>query len=525
MLSHIIKFVRDGLNKITKPAKKKPEAEKKTEQGNRKQQPQRAAAPSASVNPGKKPQGQQQNRKPYDQTRKDRPARDASQQGPGKSNKGPQRNQPRRKPDSEPKVRTGAPETEVPVIEQEPWDINKFKVPQEEGKTRFHDLNLPKEIMHAIYDLGFKYTTPIQAEILFHTLTGKDATGRAQTGTGKTAAFLISIMSKLLREPIQGKRRSGTPRALIVAPTRELVIQITEDAKKLSKYTGLKIIPIYGGMDYQKQKKLLYGQAADILVATPGRLLDFYSRRDLHLSEVEVLVLDEADRMLDMGFIPDVRKIVRATPPKEKRQTLFFSATLSEDVKRLSSYWTKDAVFVEIEPEQVEVESVKQLVYIMTSDEKLPLLLNLIATEKLERVMIFANRRDEVRDLYDLLQLNGISCSILSGDVDQKQRLRTLEDFKSGKIRVLCATDVAGRGIHIEGVSHVVNYTLPQDPEDYVHRIGRTGRAGAKGISISFASEDDSFYIPAIEKYLGHPLECTYPDEDMLKFPEGFRRK
>jgi ATP-dependent RNA helicase RhlB len=233
-----------------------------------------------------------------------------------------------------------------------------------------------------------------------------------------------------------------------------------------------------------------------------------------------MLIIDEADRMLDMGFIPDVRKIVRSTPPKEKRQTLFFSATLNNDVKRLSSYWTKDSVFVDIEPAQVEVETVNQIVYIVTNEEKLPLLFNIITQKNLERVIIFANRRDETRDLYELLKKKGISCSILSGDVDQKQRIRTLDDFKQGKIRVLVATDVAGRGIHIDGVSHVINFTLPQDPEDYVHRIGRTGRAGASGTSISFASEDDSFYIPAIENYIGHSLACTYPEENFLKLPE-----
>ncbi|MEI7811735.1 MAG: ATP-dependent RNA helicase RhlB, partial [Ignavibacteria bacterium] len=412
-------------------------------------------------------------------------------------------------------------EESKPVVDN--WDISEFKVLQEEGKTRFHDMNLPKELMHAIFDLGFKFCTPIQSEILISTLAGRDATGKAQTGTGKTAAFLISTFTKLLRDKTEGKRRFGAPRALVIAPTRELVMQIAEEASQFSKYTRLNVMAVYGGMDYQKQKRQLNGQVIDLLVATPGRLLDFHGRHDLHLSQVEILVIDEADRMLDMGFIPDVKKIVRSTPPKEKRQTLFFSATLNQDVSRLSASWTKDAILVEIEPEQVEVNSVEQIVYIVTSDNKLPLLLNIITKQNIERVIIFANRRDETRDLYDLLKANGISCAILSGEVDQRQRIRTLDEFKSGAVRVLVATDVAGRGIHVEGVSHVINYTLPQDAEDYVHRIGRTGRAGALGTSISFASEDDSFYIPAIEKFIGHELKCTTPDEEMLVKPKGFK--
>jgi ATP-dependent RNA helicase RhlB len=220
--------------------------------------------------------------------------------------------------------------------------------------------------------------------------------------------------------------------------------------------------------------------------------------------------------MLDMGFIPDVRKIIHSTPLKANRQTLFFSATLSSVVKRLAVQWTKDAVNVEIEHEQTAGDKIEQLVYIVTNKEKFPLLYNLITGQQLSRVIIFTNRKDETRLVEELLLKYGINCKVLSGDIDQRQRLRTLDDFKAGKIKVLVATDVAGRGIHIEGVSHVINYTLPEDPEDYVHRIGRTGRAGASGISISFASEDDSFQIPAIEKFLGNKLICTFPPEELL---------
>jgi ATP-dependent RNA helicase RhlB len=405
------------------------------------------------------------------------------------------------------------------------WELSLFDVPAQEGKMRFHDFNLPIEIMHAIFDLGFKYCTPIQKEILISTLKGIDATGRAQTGTGKTAAFLITIFNKFLcesirdlpgKDKVQTRVQPGKPRALILAPTRELVIQIANDAKALGKYTTYGITEVFGGMDYRKQKVKLRSYHSDIVIATPGRLLDFMQKRDIFLDKVEILVIDEADRMLDMGFIPDVKKIIYNTPPKATRQTLFFSATLDTTVKRLALQWTKNAVNVEIEPEKPAGEMIEQLVYIVTDEGKFNLLYNILNKPEFTRVMVFTNRKDETRLLEDRLVKFGISCKVISGDIDQRQRLRTLNDFKAGNIRVLIATDVAGRGIHIEGVTHVINYTLPEDPEDYVHRIGRTGRAGASGISISFASEDDSFQIPAIEKLLGNKLICTYPPDDML---------
>ncbi len=402
------------------------------------------------------------------------------------------------------------------VKNEEKWDISNFNVPEEEGKTRFHDMKLPDVLMHAIADLNFKYCTPIQKEILGPCLEGKDAFGQAQTGTGKTAAFLITIFSKLLANPKSGVRRPGAPMALIIAPTRELVIQIANDARALSKYTKIKIMEIYGGMDYNKQRNRLLRNVVDVMVATPGRLLDFKEKRELFLRSVDTLVIDEADRMLDMGFIPDVRKIVKSTPQKMKRQTLFFSATLTDEVKRLAYQWTKDAINVVIEPEKTAGENIEQIVYITSNDEKFSLLYNIIKQQKLERIIIFANRRDETRKLEEQLARCGISCKVLSGDVDQRVRLKTLNGFKSGEIKVLVATDVAGRGLHVDSVSHVFNYTLPEDPEDYVHRIGRTGRAGASGISISFASEDDSFQIPAIEKFLGHKLNCIYPPDELL---------
>ncbi len=401
--------------------------------------------------------------------------------------------------------------------EQPQWDPASFDVLPAEGKTRFQDLNLPESILHAIADLGFQYCTPIQAEILPSILQGKDATGKAQTGTGKTAAFIISVLAHMLAKPVSSKRPPGTPRILVVAPTRELVMQIADEAKELAKYTSFRVVSVFGGMDYEKQRSSLTNTRTDIVVATPGRLLDFKRRRDVDLSQVEVVIIDEADRMLDMGFIPDVRKIIYSTPHKSKRQTLFFSATITPDVNRLAEQWTRQPIKVEIEPEQVAVDTVEQLVYIVTNEDKNTLLYNIITMKELNQVIVFCNRKDETRRLTEMLKRYDMDCAILSGDVRQHTRVRTLNKFKAGKIRVLVATDVAGRGIHIEGMDHVINYTLPRDPEDYVHRIGRTGRAGSTGTSISFADEEDSFYIPAIEELIGNGLPCIYPEEEWLK--------
>jgi ATP-dependent RNA helicase RhlB len=411
------------------------------------------------------------------------------------------------------------------AVNEESWDVSQFKIPPKEGKTRFHEFDLPAPLLHAIYDLGFKYCTPIQAEILPSSLSGKDASGRAQTGTGKTAAFLITVITRLLYNPIQGKRKPGTPRVLILAPTRELVLQISEEARQLSKYCALRTVPVFGGMDYAKQRKQLAAGSVDIIVATPGRLLDFQRHHDISLKEIEVLIIDEADRMLDMGFIPDVRKIIYSTPAKEKRQTMLFSATLTQEITRLASQWTRNPITVEIEPEQVAVETVEQIVYIVTASEKFALLFNIIEQKNLNRVLVFCNRRDEVRRLAEMLARYGINCSILSGDVPQKKRVRRLEEFKTGKIRVMVATDVAGRGIHIEGMDHVINFTLPRDPEDYVHRIGRTGRAGASGTSVSFADEKDAFYIPAIETFTDRELSCIEPNDNWLIMPKPVRAR
>ena len=371
-------------------------------------------------------------------------------------------------------------------------------------KVKFDTLNLDALVQRGVDALGFEFCSPIQGRILPHTLNGNDAIGKAQTGTGKTAAFLITIFNDLLSHPIEGERYLGEPRAVIIAPTRELVMQIASDAEELGRFTGLKTVTLIGGADYQKQLAKVNRSPVDIVVATPGRLIDFMERRDLALDRVEILVLDEADRMLDMGFIPQVKRIVRATPRKEDRQTLLFSATFTQDIMNLAKQWTFEPITVEIEPERVATASVDQRVYLVASRDRFPVLMNLLNDPAVESVIIFANRRDQVRRLYEKLRKEGVQCGMLSGEITQAKRTKTLENFKSGRSKILVATDVAGRGIHVEGISHVVNYNLPEDPEDYVHRIGRTGRAGATGVSISFASEDDAFLLPDIEALLGH---------------------
>ena len=383
-------------------------------------------------------------------------------------------------------------------------------------KRTFESLNLDERLLKGIKGLGFETCSPIQGAILPHTLRGLDAIGKAQTGTGKTAAFLITVFNDLLTHPIDEERFVGEPRALVIAPTRELVMQIAEDAKDLGKYTGLRVVTLIGGMDYQKQLQKLDQEPVDLVVATPGRLIDFMTRQDLFLDRVETIVLDEADRMLDMGFIPQVKRIVRATPPKEHRQTLLFSATFTQDIINLSEQWTYKPIKIEIEPESVATANVDQKVYLVSAEQRYKILLNLLRDASATSVIVFANRRDQVRNLYERLRKASIPCGVLSGEIPQNKRTRTLEDFKRGKLKVLVATDVAGRGIHVDGVSHVVNYNLPEDPDDYVHRIGRTGRAGATGTSISFASEDDAFLLPDIEALLGERLECEHPPESLL---------
>jgi ATP-dependent RNA helicase RhlB len=403
------------------------------------------------------------------------------------------------------------------------WSIDQYQVPPAADKKRFQDFDLPSEILHAVADLGFQYCTPIQSLSLEHALAGKNVAGRAQTGTGKTAAFLVAILTRYLRTPEARHTQCGCPRALVLAPTRELVIQICKDAEAVGKYCGLRSLAVYGGMDYDRQKREVSDAPVDLMVATPGRLLDFVRSHVVDLSQVDTLVIDEADRMLDMGFIPDVRSIINRLPPKDKRATMLYSATLTDDVMRLASQWMEEPVRAEVESEQVTTKTVKQVVYVVTAREKFTVLYNHIQQFPDSRILIFCNRRNTTEDVAEALSRRGIRCEMLSGDVNQNRRLRVLEDFREGKVRIVVATDVAGRGLHVDDIGFVINFDFPYEPEDYVHRIGRTGRAGASGTAISFADEDESFIIPDIEKYICEELKCTMLQSDdplLTKLPD-----
>ncbi len=380
----------------------------------------------------------------------------------------------------------------------------------------FAELFLPEPLLKAIDDLGFTSCTPIQKEVLPHTLDGEDLIGQAQTGTGKTAAFLITVITFHMENPEETLRANGTPFALIIAPTRELALQIMSDAEELTKYSKLNIVALVGGMDYDKQQKQCQ-KKVDLIIATPGRLLDFSRKGYVNLKQVEQLVIDEADRMLSMGFIPDLTAIVRQIPDKKERQTLLFSATYPSYIQRITEQWTHQPVTIKIQPDSIVTDTVEQITYLVETDKKYDLLYNLIQQDDVDRVIIFVNRRDDTRRLEEKLYRNDIETGLLTGEVPQKKRLRTLDDFKEGKIKVLVATDVAGRGIHVNNVTHVINYNLPDDPEDYIHRIGRTGRAGATGTSVTIACETECFQLPAIEDLLGTKIVGIQPEEKLLE--------
>ncbi len=391
------------------------------------------------------------------------------------------------------------------------------EVPVAEGKTRFLDLPLHESVQFGVQHLKFDYCTPIQALALPALLEGRDLAGKAQTGTGKTAAFLLAVFSKLLNEP-KTERRNGQPRALVLAPTRELAMQIHKDAEALAIFTGLNNVVVFGGMDHEKQRAALQ-QKVDLLIGTPGRVIDYSRGSTLDLGKVEILVIDEADRMLDMGFIPDVKRIVSQLPRKGERQTLLFSATLEESILRLASGWLTDPVTVESEPEKMVSENIEQTFYSVLREEKLALTLHLLNHEEYERVLIFGNRKDVNLHLQYELARYGFNVPVLSGDIPQEKRIRILEKFRVGTEKIVIATDVAARGIHVDNVSLVINYDLPERAEDYVHRIGRTGRAGHAGKSISFLCEYGAYYLPEIEKLLDVQFSSTLPSEEMLGMP------
>ena len=368
--------------------------------------------------------------------------------------------------------------------------------------------------MRGIRDAGFVTATAIQEAALPLALKGKDVAGQSQTGTGKTAAFLIAAFTRCLRTPSPTKTGVTAPRVLIIAPTRELVVQIEADAHLLGAHTGLRIISVYGGIDYNKQREALR-DGADVLVGTPGRLIDYLKQHVWSPSKVEVLVIDEADRMFDMGFIADLRFILRKLPKPERRQSFLFSATLSFRVMELTWEFMNNPVQITITPNQKTVEKAEQVLYHVGREEKFNLLLGLLKREGGSRILIFSNTREEARRLEDRLGRNGWQARALTGDVDQKKRLKLLNDFKDGELPVLVATDVASRGLHIEGVTHVINWDMPQDAEDYVHRIGRTARAGAAGKAISLADETSALAVEPIEKFIGQKILVEWAGDDL----------
>lgn len=369
-----------------------------------------------------------------------------------------------------------------------------------------------------IDEAGFTECTPIQASTLPLALQGHDVAGQAQTGTGKTAAFLIATFARILRAGDVAQRRGPSPRAIVIAPTRELVVQIRDEARMLGKHCGLELHAVYGGVDYVKQLDRLK-QGVDILVGTPGRLIDYYRQRAYRLDKTEVLVIDEADRMFDMGFIDDIRFLIRKLPSPDVRQSFLYSATLSQRVLELAYEHMNRVERIAVSEEKVTADNITQIVYHVGKDEKLPVLLGILEREKPSRTLIFVNMRHTASDLAHRLQAQGYSAGALAGDLDQRKRLKLLSGFKEGEVGILVATDVASRGLHIESVSHVFNYDLPQDPEDYVHRIGRTARAGASGKAVSLACEKYVFSLEAIEEYVGMKIPHEFPDDDLYVKP------
>jgi ATP-dependent RNA helicase RhlB len=379
-------------------------------------------------------------------------------------------------------------------------------------ETRFDSLGLHEALLAGLRDAGFEFCTPIQAETLPLALAGNDIAGQAQTGTGKTFAFLLALMHQLLTHPAKENRRNNQPRALVLAPTRELAIQIHKDAVLINKHANLKLALAYGGTGYDQQRAEIEG-GADILIGTPGRIIDYFEQRVFDLKQCEVFVLDEADRMFDLGFIKDVRFLARRCPPPTERRSMLFSATLSLRVMELAFEHMNEPKKVKIESESVTAERVVQKVYYPANEEKIPLLIGLLRHMDPHRTIVFVNTKYVADRVWGYLESNGFPAAVLSGDVPQNKRQKLLELFKNGDLNVLVATDVAARGLHIDEVSHVFNYDLPQDAEDYVHRIGRTARAGASGDAISFACEDYAFTLPDIEAYIGNkiPFEAVDP--------------
>ncbi|MGD2125880.1 MAG: DEAD/DEAH box helicase [Desulfobacteraceae bacterium] len=385
--------------------------------------------------------------------------------------------------------------------------------PQFLTQTKFDDFDLPPEVKNGLKEAKFTYCTPIQAQVLPVSLAGRDVAGQAQTGTGKTAAFLVTIFTRLLSLP---QRKDGLPSALIVAPTRELALQIYGDAEILGRHTGLSLAQVVGGIDYQKQADILR-EGADIVICTPGRIIDYLKQGIFKTADIKVVVIDEADRLFDLGFTKDTRYILRRLPHYEKRLSMLFSATLSYRVLALTYDYMNLPEFISVTPEDVTVEGVEQSLFHVGSDEKLSLLLGLLEREEWSRILIFVNTKAGVNWLSQKLKGNRLPAEGITGDLPQRQRLRLMERFKGGRIKILVATDVASRGIHVEDISHIINYDLPQDAQSYTHRIGRTARAGKTGRAISLVCEDYVFHLEPIEEMLGYKIPVVWPGDDWFK--------
>ena len=391
--------------------------------------------------------------------------------------------------------------------------------------VRFASLDLEPSILRGIEEAGFEYCTPIQAQSLPAVLAGRDIEGQAQTGTGKTAAFLVGIMNLLLREPRHPDIGSGQPRAIVLAPTRELAVQIHRDAEQIGVHTGLRFGVVFGGTGYESQREMLRA-GLDVLIGTPGRLIDYFKQRIFHLGAIRVAVLDEADRMFDLGFIKDIRYLMRRMPPPRERLSLLFSATLSMRVRELAYEHMNSPTMVDATPENhVTVASVSQRLFHVGEKEKIPLLIGLLRQMDVTRTIIFFNTKREAEKVDSWLDGNGFIAGLLTGDVPQKKRLRLLDRFKQGELPILLATDVAARGLHIPDVSHVFNYDLPQDAEDYVHRVGRTARVGAKGDAVSFSCERFCYSLTDIEAFIGQSIPAEVASADMMADPEPPSRR
>ena len=390
-----------------------------------------------------------------------------------------------------------------------------------EDPSLFDNFDLPPTVREGIAAAGFTKCTEVQSKVLPLALQGKDVAAQSQTGTGKTAAFLVAALSRLVwRGPVDRPR----PRALVIAPTRELTVQIENDARILGGPTGLTVGVAFGGVDYDLQRQALL-DGVDLLVGTPGRLIDYLKQGVWSGDGVEVLVIDEADRMLDMGFIKDLRFILRRLPPYDQRLSMLFSATMSWRAQELTYEYMDLPAAVSASPEKVTAEGAEEVLYHVGRSEKPGLLLGLLEKEPWTRMLIFTNMKVEAEKLERLLVHHGIKGRAITGNLEQKRRLSIMGDFKSGKLTLLIATDVASRGLHIEDVTHVINWDLPQDPEDYVHRIGRTARAGASGKAISLADEQSVYHLGTIEKLTGHKIPVAWhTSEDLAEVKKGWNK-